>query len=119
MADVDVKEGEHGKKSQLRIGKPVDIGELKRMPRIIRSKFYIYSEPPQQISEAQMASQQRIRDANKKMQKERMHVSMIELPKAERLLKNSEIERDVVFQNEKLRHERLIGQLKAAEARNR
>jgi hypothetical protein len=67
-----------------------------------------------------MASKQRLL-AFKKTNQHRMkhNYSSFGDLSSERVLRNNLEQTESIYQNEKIRHERLIGQLKAAEARNR
>merc|ERR1711976_17056 len=66
----------------------------------LKSRYMAYEEPPKSVAEAQMSTKKRLIDLKKK------HIRQNKPP--------SELELD-----EKDKHEKLIGQLKAAEARNR
>jgi hypothetical protein len=68
-----------------------------------------------------MASQKRVQHANKQQQQQQ-HKDEYQMYSSFPNLASSKLlnaQNDSILQNEKLRHERLIGQLKAAEARNR
>jgi len=73
---------------------------LKKLAPQLKSRYMAYEEPSKSVAEAQMSSKKRLIDLKKK------HIRQNKPP--------SELELD-----EKDKHEKLIGQLKAAEARNR
>lgn len=121
------KRREHPKRT-IKIGKNVDDWELKRMPIVIRSKFAYYLEPPNAILEAQKDSKKRLKELirnellERKKEMEKMQESIsynLPIKANEKNLKKALEEADKFAKFEKERHERLIGQLKAAEAANR
>ncbi|XP_076438083.1 uncharacterized protein LOC143277191 [Babylonia areolata] len=78
----------------------IPASDLKKLAPQQRSRYLAYEPPPKEVAEAQLNTMRRLRD-QKKMTVKRMPVTSGE----------EELERD--------KHARLIGQLKAAEARNR
>ncbi|XP_074656273.1 protein LKAAEAR1-like isoform X2 [Tubulanus polymorphus] len=70
------------------------------MTPLQKSRYLAYEDPPKYISEAQAHSSKRLTDLKKKQKKD-----------------NPPLQFDVVTEKDK--HDKLIGQLKAAEARNR
>lgn len=74
--------------------------DLKKMAPILRSRYQAYQEPPKFVSEAQTNCQQRLVELKRTLKKNNMAPTYEEI-------------------GEKEKHEKLIGQLKAAEARNR
>ena len=80
--------------------KQLSPNELKKLTPLQRSRYMAYEEPPKEIDDARKASQKRLINLKKMRQMQ-----------FEPLSREEEEERD--------KHEKLIGQLKAAEARNR
>jgi len=80
--------------------KKIPPAELKKLAPQQRSRYLAYEEPPKDVSDAQTATVKRLIDQRKRHQKQ-----------FEPLSREEEEERD--------KHAKLIGQLKAAEARNR
>jgi hypothetical protein len=76
--------------------------DANNLPIYLRSKYLAYEEAPKEISDKQRAAKQRVAERHKK----EMLAS-----NDQRLTEKEEME--------KIQHEKLIGQLKAAEARNR
>merc|ERR1711976_957851 len=66
----------------------------------LKSRYMAYEEPPKSVAEAQMSTKKRLIDLKKRRLKQNQPPSTMEI-------------------DEKDKHEKLIGQLKAAEARNR
>ncbi|KAL5015081.1 hypothetical protein ScPMuIL_009351 [Solemya velum] len=73
---------------------------FKKMAPQEKSRYMAYEEPPKQVLEAQQNSRKRLVDESKRLMRSNPAASEEEL-----------VEKD--------KHEKLIGQLKAAEARNR
>ncbi|ELT88660.1 hypothetical protein CAPTEDRAFT_220213 [Capitella teleta] len=74
--------------------------QLKKLPPQVKSRYMAYEEPPKAIAEAQLSSRKRLVDLKNRYVRENKPPSELEID-----------DRD--------KHEKLIGQLKAAEARNR
>jgi len=74
--------------------------DLKKMAPQLRSRYQAYQEPPKNVSEAQSTCRQRLVELKRAQKKNNMAPTYEEI-------------------GEKDKHEKLIGQLKAAEARNR
>lgn len=95
----------------------------------MRSIFSKYAEPPPKISDAQISSQKRLKlfrnsvamEREKKIQdiieSNSMYSTSVMSMNKNKKLTLAETEQMILFEKE--RHGRLIGQLKAAEARNR
>ncbi|CAH1774596.1 unnamed protein product [Owenia fusiformis] len=75
-------------------------GSLRKMAPQLKSRYQAYEEPPKEISDAQKEVKKRLRELKKKQ-----------------TLANMPTPQDEIQEQDK--HEKLIGQLKAAEARNR
>jgi len=73
---------------------------LRKMAMQQKSKYLAYEDPPKDVAEAQSNSRKRLIELKKKIAKANQMPSMLEL-------------------DDKDKHEKLIGQLKAAESRNR
>ncbi|KAH9495150.1 Protein lkaaear1 [Bulinus truncatus] len=73
--------------------------EVQKLPLLIKSRVMAYHEPPKEIQDAQYNTKKRLMERKLKI-------------KVENLLSEKDAK-------EKEKHEKLIGQLKAAEARNR
>lgn len=80
--------------------KNIDANTLKKMDPVRKSKYLAYEDPPKDIAESQAASKKRLIELRKQEHRENPPIPMAE-------------------QTEREKHEKLIGQLKAAEARNR
>jgi len=80
--------------------KKVEERELKKLAPQQRSRYMAYEDPPKDIVESQANATKRLVDKKKKYEKDNAPPSEEEV-------------------SEKDKHEKLIGQLKAAEARNR
>lgn len=80
--------------------KKIQENVLKKMSPQLRSKYMAYEEPPKEVAESQANAAKRLIEKKKKYQKDNAP------PSEEEVL-------------EKDKHAKLIGQLKAAEARNR
>jgi hypothetical protein len=114
-------------KKPVNIGKNVDERVLRRMPTVLRSKFQFYVEPSSKISDAQSNSQKRLNQQRKErnMEREKMVKKIVETTSvysnsmANKDKKLTLEEKEEIIKYEKERHDRLVGQLKAAEARNR
>ncbi|KAH3748577.1 protein LKAAEAR1-like [Dreissena polymorpha] len=74
--------------------------DLKKMAPQLRSKYLAYEEPSKDVQESQANAAKRLVENKKKLQ-----------------IKNAPETDEAILEREK--HEKLIGQLKAAEARNR
>ncbi|RMZ96840.1 LKAAEAR1 isoform X2 [Brachionus plicatilis] len=126
---VTIKENPN--KKALLLGKTVDYYDLRRMPIVLRSKFSFYAGPSNQIAEAQSDTKKRIRELHQsqllehKKQLIRQMESSSSIYSTEpltNLTKSKKVnveETERLMKLEKERHDKLIGQLKAAEARNR
>lgn len=93
--------GDGDGKSQ-RSRKKISAAELKKLAPQQRSRYMAYEEPPKHVQEAQQQTMKRLR----------------ELKKAEMMYQQSGMPRPEE-ETEREKHATLIGQLKAAEARNR
>ncbi|KAL4218511.1 LKAAEAR motif containing 1 [Mactra antiquata] len=80
--------------------KKIEERDLKKMAPQLRSKYLAYEDPPKDVAESQANAAKRLLEKKKRYQQDNAPPSDEEL-----------IERE--------KHEKLIGQLKAAEARNR
>eukprot|EP00916_Digyalum_oweni_P008323 GHVL01013947.1.p1 GENE.GHVL01013947.1~~GHVL01013947.1.p1 ORF type:complete len:174 (+),score=13.41 GHVL01013947.1:126-647(+) len=78
----------------------INAADLKKLAPQQRSRYLAYEDPPSHVAEAQHSTMRRLRDLKRDLLNRQT-----ETPREE------EVERD--------KHARLIGQLKAAEARNR
>ncbi|CAF0836953.1 unnamed protein product [Brachionus calyciflorus] len=128
---VNIKENPN--KKHLLLGKNVEYYDLKRMPVILRSKFAFYVEPKAEVAEAQTYSKKQISEFNKNkiLERKKQLITIMEtsqsiysssVSSANDLIKDKKTtleEAERIIKIEKDRHDRLIGQLKAAEARNR
>lgn len=121
-------ENNPSKMKKIRIGQNVELIHLKRIPSVLRSKYAFYIDQPSQITNAQYLSIERLQELRRKRIMEREEeLKNIKESKAifsasgmrenNKKLTLAETEEMIKFERE--RHERLIGQLKAAEARNR
>lgn len=81
--------------------KKIDAAELKKLAPQQRSRYLAYEEPPKHVTEAQLLSKRRLRTV-----KQELEVRALA----------SNTKQEVI---EKERNSRLVGQLKAAEARSR
>ncbi|XP_041361216.1 protein LKAAEAR1-like [Gigantopelta aegis] len=86
--------------SQQRTKKKLTPSELKKMPLQQRSRYLAYEEPPKHVAEAQKITKKRLVELKNKHLRESAPLS----------------EEDIL---DKEKHAKLIGQLKAAESRNR
>lgn len=80
--------------------KKVDQHDLKKMAPVQRSRYLAYEDPPKEISDAMGATKKRL------MEKRRVMMRI-----------NQDLPEEEIDERDK--HAKLIGQLKAAEARNR
>ncbi|XP_053382228.1 protein LKAAEAR1-like [Mercenaria mercenaria] len=80
--------------------KKIEERDLRKMAPQLRSKYLAYEEPPKDVAEQQANAAKRLKEKKKKYQLDNAPPSDEEM-------------------QEKDKHEKLIGQLKAAEARNR
>ncbi|CAL1538715.1 unnamed protein product [Lymnaea stagnalis] len=74
--------------------------ELQKLPPQVKSRYMAYQEPPKDIADAQAITRKRLLDRKKKIEIQKPNLSDKEAEEREK-------------------HAKLIGQLKAAEARNR
>lgn len=115
----------------IRIGGNIEILQLKRLPAVLRSKYAFYIEQPPNIQSAQYSSIERLKELRRKRMMERedelkkiqesksiMSASVLSI-NGDKNKKLTLAETEEMIEFERERHERLIGQLKAAEARNR
>lgn len=115
----------------VRIGQNIELLHLKRIPSVLRSKYAFYIEQTPEIQSAQYSSIERLQEIRRKRIMERedelkkiqdskniFSASVISI-NGEKNKKLTLAETEEMIRFERERHERLIGQLKAAEARNR
>lgn len=115
----------------VRIGQNLPLYDLQQLPSVIRSKYAFYIEQPSKIIDAQYSSIERLQEIRrkrimerenelKKIQESKNIFSAAVIPlNGEKNKKLTLAETEDMIKFERERHERLIGQLKAAEARNR
>lgn len=95
-----IKLDEQEEKSKVGNRKKLDSNELKKLTPQQRSRYMAYEDPAKEITDAQAASKKRVIESKKKSQRDNACTPALE-----------RVEKD--------KHITLIGQLKAAEARNR